>query len=93
MAVSATMTPNIFKYIQKTLNFKTPIHLYQKLLDCPNITYIVTPITSFGFEDRNFLILPKISGIGNIEKTMILLIVLRNVEPWQYIYKLFCQTS
>lgn len=33
--------------------------------------YTVAPITSCGFKDLNFLILPKIGGISNIEKTMI----------------------
>lgn len=71
MAVSATMTPNILKYVRKTLNLKTPVCLYQRLLDCLNIMYIVTLITSSDFEDLNFLIPPKIGGICNIEKTMI----------------------
>lgn len=33
--------------------------------------YIITPITSFDFKNFNFLILPKIDGIDNIEKTII----------------------
>ena len=40
-------------------------------MDCPNITYTIAPITSSGFEDLNFLVPPKIGGIGNIEKTVI----------------------
>ena len=28
MAVSITMTLNTFEYVQKTLNFKIPVHLY-----------------------------------------------------------------
>ena len=71
MVVSATMTPNILEYVRKTLNLKTPVRLYQKLLNCSNITYTVTSITNSGFKDLNFLIPPKIGGIGNIEKTMI----------------------
>lgn len=71
MAVSAIMTPNTLEYVRKTLNLKTLVRLYRRPLDRPNITYTVAPITSSGFEDLKFLILPKISGIGNIEKTMI----------------------
>ena len=71
IAISVMMTPNTLEYVKKTLNLKTPVRLYQKLLDHPNITYIVALITSFGFEDLNFLIPPKIGGISNIEKTII----------------------
>ncbi len=71
MAVSATMTPNTLEYVRKTLNLKTPVRLYRRPLDRPNITYTVAPITNSGFEDLNFLIPSKISSIGNIEKTMI----------------------
>ncbi len=53
------------------LNLKTLVCLYQRLLDCLNITYTITPITNSGFKDLNLLILPKIGGICNIEKTMI----------------------
>ncbi len=71
MAVSATMTSNTLEYVRKTLNLKTPVRLYRRLLDRPHITYTLVSITSSGFEDLNFLIPPKISSIGNIEKTMI----------------------
>ena len=71
MAVSATMTTNTLEYVRKTLNLKTPVRLYRRPLDRPNITYTVASITSSGFEDLNFLIPPKIGGIGNIEKIMI----------------------
>ena len=65
------MTSNILKYVRKTLNLKILVRLYRKLLDCPNITYTIFLITSFGFENLNFLITPKINGNNNIEKTMI----------------------
>lgn len=68
MAISAIMTLNILEYIRKSLNPKTLVCLYQKPLNCPNITYTIALITSFSYEDLNFLILPKISSI---EKTMI----------------------
>ena len=47
MAVSVTITLNILEYIRKTLNLKTPVRLYQRLLDCPNITYTIAPILQF----------------------------------------------
>lgn len=53
------------------LNLKTLLYLYQRFLDHPNIIYTIAPIISSGFEDFNFLILLKISGICNIEKIMI----------------------
>ncbi len=62
MAVSATMTPNTLEYVRKTLNLKTPVCLYRRPVDRPNITYTVALITSSGFEDLNFLIPPKISS-------------------------------
>ena len=71
MAVSAIMTPNTLEYVRKMLNLKTPVHLYQKLLDRPNITYTIIQIPSSGIKDLNFLILQKIGSIGNIKKTMI----------------------
>ena len=71
MAVSATITTNTLEYVRKTPNLKTPVRLYRRPLDCPNITYTIASITSSGFKDLNFLLPPKISGIGNIKKTMI----------------------
>lgn len=65
------MILNTLKYIQKTLNLKILIYLYQRLLDCPNIIYIITLIISSSFKDLNFLILIKISDISNIKKTII----------------------
>lgn len=56
---------------QKTLNLKTLVCLYQRLLDCPKITYTNALIISSDFEDINFLVLLKIGGIGNNEETMI----------------------
>ena len=71
MAVLARMSLNILEYVRKTQNLKTLICLYQRSLDRPNIIYIVTPIISSDFKDLNFLILPKIGSISNIDKTMI----------------------
>lgn len=47
------------------------VHLYQRSLDCPNIRYTIILIINSDFKDFNFLILPKINCIYNIEKTMI----------------------
>lgn len=71
MAISITITPNTLKYVKKTLNLIILICLYQRPLNRPNNTYTIAPITSSDFEDPNFLILLKISGINNIKKTMI----------------------
>lgn len=71
MVVSAIITTNTLQYIKKTLYFKTPRYFYQKLLECLNITYIITSIISFDFDNLNFLIIPKIEGISNIKKIMI----------------------
>lgn len=65
------MTINILEYIRKILNLKTLVRLYRRFFDRPNITYTVAPITSSGFQELNFLVPPKIGGIGNIEKTII----------------------
>lgn len=53
------------------LNLKILVYLYQRFLNCLNITYIVALITNSGFKDLNFLILLKISSNSSIEKIMI----------------------
>lgn len=77
MAILATMTINILKYIKKILNFKISIYLYWKFLDYLNIIYTITSITSFGFKDINFLVLLKISDISNVKK---IIIFVNNIE-------------
>lgn len=71
MAVLVTMTPNIFEYIWKSLNLKTSVPLYWKVLNCLNITYTIILMTIFDFKDLNYLILPKIDDMSNIKKIMI----------------------
>lgn len=71
ITISITITLNILKYIRKTLNIKTLICLYQKLLDCLNIIYTIALITSSDFKNLKFLITQKINDINNIEKTII----------------------
>ncbi len=51
--------------------------------------YIITLITSFGFKDFNFLILPKINGIGNIKKTIIFIDSVKKGKALAIYYKLF----
>lgn len=70
MVVSVTITLNTLKYTRKTLILKTLVYLYSRPLDCSNITYIIALITSFSFNNLDFLIPPKISSINNIEKTI-----------------------
>lgn len=70
MALSATMTRNVMEYIRTALNMRTPVRLYRRRLDRPNITYMVKEIQRPGFEELNFLI-PQIGGAGAIPKTML----------------------
>lgn len=72
MPVSTTITTNIFQYIEKILNLKKKICLYQKLSNYLNIIYTITPIQSLEFEKLNFLLAAKIDAIINIEKIMII---------------------
>lgn len=73
MAMLATMIINTHEYFRKTVNFKTPVCLYRRPLDYLNISYTVVLIISSGFEDLNFLVSPKIGGIGNIDQILIFL--------------------
>lgn len=50
---------------------KILVCLYQRFLNCSNITYIITSIISSSFKDLNFLILSKIDAISNIGKIII----------------------
>lgn len=53
----AIFTPNILKYVRKTLHIKAPVQSYYRPLDHLNITYIVAPITlKSKFRDLDFLI-------------------------------------
>lgn len=65
------ITPIILEYFRKLLDLKILVRLYHKFLYCPNIIYIVPLIISSGFKNLNFLIPPKISDIGNLEKILI----------------------
>lgn len=41
MAILVTLIQNVLKYIRIALHLHTPVHLYKKTLDWPNITYMV----------------------------------------------------
>lgn len=86
IAISAIMITNILQYIRKILHLKIFIRFYLKLLNFFNITYNVTQITSFYYKNNNFLILLKIGGISNTEKTMIFVnSVEKNIELEKYL--------
>ncbi len=67
---SVTVTPNILEYIRVSLKLFPPSQIYRQLLDCLNLTYIVSPIRKTGFKDLNFLI-PSGGAVGEIPKIMI----------------------
>lgn len=54
--MSATVTPNILKYIWVSPNFIPRLRIYRQLLNCPNLTYIVSSIRKDGFKDLDFFI-------------------------------------
>lgn len=75
MAVSATITRNVLEYIRVTLHLHTPVHLYQRSLDRPNITYMVQEIKRKGFQELDIL-LPSgeaaaVASVFGIPQTMI----------------------
>ena len=67
MALSATLAPNIIRYIEKSLYLHTQTRLYKQPIDRPIITQIVNPITKPRFKDLDFLI----SKAKLIPKTMV----------------------
>ncbi len=68
--LSATVTPNILKYIRVSLKLSLPLRIYRQPLNCPNLTYIVSPIRKAGFKNLDFLI-PSGGAVSEIPKTMI----------------------
>lgn len=81
------MLINILKYVRKTLNLKTLIDLYWKLFNYSNIIYTIITIINSSFEKFNFLISPKIDGIGDIEKTMLFINSIENdIVLRKYLY-------
>lgn len=68
--LSATVIPNIFKYVRISLKLSPSSRIYRQPLDSPNLTYIVIPICKGGFNDLDFFI-PDGGAIGKIPKTII----------------------
>ena len=70
IALFATITKNVPEYICKSLLLRSPVHLYKRTLDRPNITYMVQEITKPGFSELDIL-LPQGGGVADVPKTMI----------------------
>ena len=75
MAVSATITRNVLEYIRATLHLHTPVHLYKRILDRPNITYMVQEIKKKRFQELDILLpsgeVVAVASVQDIPKTMI----------------------
>lgn len=60
VALSATITRNVLECIRESLHLHTPVHLYKRTLDRPNITYMVQEIKKIvkkiGFQELDILI-------------------------------------
>lgn len=69
LVLSVTVTPNALKYVCKSLQLYKPIQLYKKLLDHPNIIYMVIEIKNPRFEELDFFVFPTISASA-ISKTI-----------------------
>lgn len=70
LVLSATITPNVFEYVCKFLQFCELIQLYKNLLNRLNIIYIVTEIKKPRFEELNFFVFSTIKVLA-ILKIMI----------------------
>ena len=70
MTLSATITPNVLEYIRKSLHLQSPVQLYKRTLDRPNITFMIKEIKQRGFKKLEVLV-PQVEGISDIPKTMI----------------------
>lgn len=84
--LSATIIPNILEYIQVSLKFSLSSQIYKQLLDCLNLTYIISSIRKTRFKDLDFHI-PSRGAIGKIPKTIIFIDKIDNtiqmVKPLQ----------
>ena len=70
IALSATITKNVLEYIRTSLHLRSPVHLYKRTLDRPNITYMVQEITKPGFGELDML-LSEGGGVADVPKTMV----------------------
>ena len=70
IVLSATFTRNVLEYVCQSLHLRSPVHLYKRTLDWPNITYMVQEITKPRFGKLDALLFQK-RGIADMPKTMI----------------------
>lgn len=69
LVLSAKITLMVLKYIYKLLKLKPPVQFYYKLLDRPNIMYIIKEILKLKYEDLLFPITNK-NRASTIPKTI-----------------------
>lgn len=75
MVLFATITLNVLGYIRELFHLYALTLFYKQLLNCPNITQIVTYISKQGFNDLDYLV-PKVSIIS---KTMVFMLKIEDV--------------
>ena len=73
--VLVTITQNVLEYIRKTLHLHTPVHLYKRILNWLNITYMVQKIKEKRFKELDILLLSDeaaaVASVQDILKIMI----------------------
>lgn len=72
----ATVIFNILEYVHKSLQFCETVQLYKKLLDCPNIIYMVTEIKKPRFEELDIFVF-SITSMSIISKTKIFVDIIK----------------
>lgn len=70
VSLSATMTNNVLDYVRAFLNLRSPVKLYKRSLDRPNITYGVAEVKKSGYKELDVFV-SSIGGLSAIPKTMI----------------------
>lgn len=70
--LSTIITKNVLECIRQSLLLQSPVHLYKKALDWPNIMYLVQKITKPGFSKLEILISQE-KGPADLPKTMVFL--------------------
>ena len=75
LVVLTMITQNVLEYIRKTLHLYTLVHLYKRILDWPNITYMVQEVKKKGFKKLDILLssgeAAAVASVQNIFKTII----------------------
>lgn len=84
--MSAVITPIVPEYINQSFKLRPTTRLYQKLLDKPNITYMIGVIVKPKFEELAFFIL-KSNRVYSIPKIMGFV---NNINNAQCIIAYFC---